>query len=208
MVRHPAATIGYSNCIPFLFLIQAKLWTATKNGIESHSFTGSLDLTGAYRRTFWEFTEPFNSKYASSEKTSLPSWLIVRVLILVQNCILLGKSSGFSSCLLIGRYGWYLISVDILDQLDLIKIKEFQLAELTGEVFLAPMCLAAYLFITALPWQHFLEFWHVEIWMNFQDLSYYSHWVLSLAPLPFYKFFLHDIKKAVLRWEIWAQNSL
>ena len=48
---------------------------------------------------------------------------------------------------------------------------------------------------------------YVEIfhWMNFQDLSYYSHWVLSLAPLPFYKFFWHDIKQAVLHWEICAQ---
>jgi len=162
MVRHPAATIGYSDCHLFLFLIQAKLWTVTKNGIEPHSwfdfcilpfqmfhqpshctkhhqfvwkgwflhnkvsrprppFTGSLDLRGAYRRTFWEFTEQFNSKF----ETSLPSWLFVRVLIQVQNCILHGKSSGFSYCLLIGRYGWYFISVDILDQLDLLNIKKF-----------------------------------------------------------------------------------
>ena len=67
--------------------------------------------------------------------------------IQVENCILPGKSSGLSSSLLIGQYGLYFKSVDILYQLDLINIKEIPLAELTGEVFLAPMCLAASLFI-------------------------------------------------------------
>jgi len=39
--------------------------------------------------------------------------------------------------------------LDNIDQLDLLNIKEFLLAELRGEVFLAPMSLAASLFITA-----------------------------------------------------------
>ena len=47
-----------------------------------------------------------------------------------------------------GQYGWYFVSVALLDQRDLLNIKEFLFAELTGEVFLAPMCLAASLFIT------------------------------------------------------------
>ena len=145
--------------------------------------------------------------------------------------------------------------------------KSFSIEELTGEVFLAPMCLAVSLFITAATLATFLTCqartsdpsvkvnstsltastllhqlvllsvcfiypmsgrystnWDRIGWpgseiqmyygfpcriyhlMNFQDSFYYSHWVLSLTLLTFYKFFFYDIKQAVLNWEICVQS--
>ena len=191
------------------------------------------------------------------------AWLKIQV----QNSILLGKSSGLSSSLLIGQYEWYFISVAILDQLDLLDIKEFlncrahrrscSSSNVFGSIFVhycsnpdnisdmssthlwpfskskfnqsdrvnlvapaSPIECLLYLpnvraiqyklgpkRLTRLGNSNVLRYpCRIYHWMNFQDSSYYSHQVLSLTQLTFYKFFFHDIKQAVLNWEICAQS--